>query len=60
MPGDPEIIPYIPFSCALLQKQAPSEPDAGIKIDYGFTAEWFADRADLDFGESWHRDPVYR
>jgi len=57
---DQDIIPYIPFSCALLQKQAPSEPETRIKIDYGFTPEWFADRIEVDFSESWHTDPYYR
>jgi hypothetical protein len=57
---DRRIIPYIPFSCALLQKQVPPETFTGTTIDYGFTAQWFADRTDIDFGAIWHSDPFYR
>jgi hypothetical protein len=54
------IIPYIPFSCALLQKLAPAGNESGFKIHYQFIPSWFTARSDLCFGEPWHTDPVYR
>jgi hypothetical protein len=57
---DLTIVPYIPFSCALLQKVVPADSSKGIIIDYGFTPAWFADRCDVDFGRRWHTDSRYR
>jgi len=54
------IIPYIPFSCALLQKLAPADLDQGFKIHYQFIPSWFTACSDLRFGELWHTDPVHR
>ena len=39
------IIPYIPFSCALLQKILPPGRQAGFKIDYQFNPSWFTRRS---------------
>ena len=54
------IIPYIPFSCALLQKLVPADQDPGFAIHYQFIPSWFTARSDLRFGEPWHTDAVYR
>jgi hypothetical protein len=54
------IIPYIPFSCALLQKMVPDDRDPGFKIDYQFIPSWFTERSELRFDEPWHTDPFYR
>lgn len=54
------IIPYIPFSCALLQKLAPVDREPGFKINYQFIPSWFTARSDLRFDEPWHTDPLYR
>ena len=59
-PVDRTIIPYIPFSCALLQKVVPADHDTGFKIDYQFIPSWFTARSELRFDESWHTDPFYR
>jgi hypothetical protein len=29
-------------------------------VSLGFTPKWYRDRLGIDFGESWHLDPVYR
>jgi hypothetical protein len=54
------IIPYIPFSCALLQKVAPVDHDSGMKIHHQFIPSWFTARSELRFDEPWHTDPGYR
>ena len=54
------IIPYIPFSCALLQKLVPVGHDSGFKIDYQFIPSWFTARSELRFDAPWHTDPFYR
>ncbi|MFO7974283.1 MAG: hypothetical protein R6V12_06590 [Candidatus Hydrogenedentota bacterium] len=35
-----------------------SEPP--LRVEFGFTPRWYRSRCDIDFGERWHRDPVYR
>jgi len=57
---DHAIIPYIPFSCALVWRHLKGFDEPEIVIDYGFTPRWFRKRIDIDFGKRWHRDPVYR
>ena len=54
------IVPYIPHSCALvwLQEESPSLPKP--KIHLSFTPSWFSSRMELDYGEVWHSDPIYR
>jgi hypothetical protein len=57
---EPVIIPYIPFSCALLQKIVPAERNGGFKIHYQFIPSWFTRRSELRFDEPWHSDSLYR
>jgi hypothetical protein len=59
-PVERTIIPYIPFSCALLQQVAPADGDCGFKIHYQFIPSWFTERSELRFDEPWHTDPFYR
>jgi hypothetical protein len=54
------IIPYIPFSCALLQKVVPADRQSEFQIHYQFTPSWFARRSELRFDEPWHTDPLVR
>ena len=54
------IIPYIPLSCALLQKIVPADRNPGFKIDYQFIPSWFTQRSEMRFDEPWHTDPFYR
>jgi len=54
------IIPYIPFSCALLQKIVPADRDSGFKIHYQFIPSWFTERSELRFDKPWHTDPFHR
>jgi hypothetical protein len=56
-------------SCELVSYIAPSAPatrraargdEPFLRPEIGFTPAWFADAAEIDFDESWHRDPEYR
>ncbi len=31
-----------------------------MRIEFGFTPRWYHQRCGVDFGERWHRDPIYR
>jgi len=52
------IYPYIPHASSLVWNRY--SPDSDIKIHVSFSPDWFSHRADLDYGERWHKDPVYR
>ena len=53
------IYPYIPFAGALVwnRSQATEVP---AKVHASFTPDWFAARMDLDMGERWHTDAIFR
>lgn len=34
--------------------------ESPLRVSLGFTPKWYRDRLGIDFGESWHLDPVYR
>jgi hypothetical protein len=53
------IYPYVPFASALVwNRLADGDPD--LKIHVSFSPDWFSRRMGLDYGERWHRDPLYR
>jgi hypothetical protein len=53
------LYPYIPFAGALVWNRNPSG-GGPLKIHVSFSPDWFAARMGLDYGESWHRDPLRR
>lgn len=53
------IYPYIPFAGALVWNRSQAT-EAPVKVHASFTPEWFVARMDLDMGEKWHRDAVFR
>lgn len=34
--------------------------EAPLRVEFGFTPQWYHDRLGIDFGEPWHIDPLYR
>ena len=55
------IYPYIPFASSLVWNRGTVGDENGeVKIHVSFSPDWFSRRMDLDYGEQWHRDPVYR
>jgi hypothetical protein len=54
------IYPYIPFASALVWNRKVAGDDSDLKIHVSFSPDWFTKRMGLDYGETWHRDPVYR
>lgn len=52
------IYPYIPFASSLVWNRYSQDSD--VKVHVSFSPDWFSDRIDLDYGERWHRDHVYR
>ena len=34
--------------------------EAPLRVEFGFTPQWYQDRLGIDFGERWHLDPLYR
>ncbi len=52
------IYPYIPFASSLVWNRR--SPENGVKVHVSFSPDWFSRRIDLDYGERWHRDPVFR
>ncbi len=53
------IFPYIPFACALVWNRSQAD-ESPVKVHASFTPDWFAARMNLDMGERWHTDPVFR
>jgi hypothetical protein len=53
------LFPYIPFAGALVWNRNPSG-GGPLKLHVSFSPDWFAARMGLDYGERWHRDPIYR
>jgi hypothetical protein len=31
-----------------------------IRVELGFTPNWYRQKSDIDFGQRWHKDPLYR
>jgi hypothetical protein len=53
------LFPYIPFAGALVWNRSASG-GGPLKIHVSFSPDWFTARMGLDYGERWHRDPIYR
>ena len=53
------IYPYIPFAGALVWNRSQAT-EAPAKVHASFTPDWFAARMDLDMGERWHTDAIFR
>jgi hypothetical protein len=53
------IYPYIPFASALVWNRL-DDGDPDLKIHVSFSPDWFTRRMGLDYGERWHKDPIYR
>lgn len=67
------LYPYVPFASSLVWNRGGREGEGGggtggdgpagacaTKVHVSFSPDWFCRRMDLDYGERWHRDPVYR
>jgi len=52
------LYPYIPFASSLVWNRGSARH--ATKVHLSFSPDWFCRRMDLDYGERWHRDPVYR
>jgi hypothetical protein len=54
-----QLISYIaPAAPATRRLATGQEPD--IRLELGFTPNWYRKRLGIDFGEKWHNDPAYR
>lgn len=54
------IYPYVPFASALVWNRLNGDEESSLKIHVSFSPDWFTKRMGLDYGEKWHRDPIYR
>jgi hypothetical protein len=54
------IYPYVPFASALVWNRLNGDSDSELKIHVSFSPDWFTKRMGLDYGERWHKDPIYR
>ena len=54
------VLPYIPFASSLTWLDVPSDKVPAISVHTAFHPEWYTARSRVDFGERWHKDPVYR
>ncbi len=60
-PDFKQIRPIIPESGPLLWELVENEEiQPPLQIIHGFTPGWFKESMGLDYGEQWHRDPIYR
>ncbi len=54
-----QLICYIaPAAPATRRPATGKEPP--VRVEIGFTPNWYRRRLDIDFGEKWHNDPAYR
>jgi hypothetical protein len=54
-----QLISYIaPASPATRRPATGTEPP--LRVEAGFTPNWYRKKLDIDFGEKWHNDPAYR
>ena len=54
-----QLISYIaPAAPATRRPATGKEPF--VRVEAGFTPNWYRKKCNIDFGEKWHNDPAYR
>jgi hypothetical protein len=54
-----QLISYIAPAAPATRRLATGQ-EADMRLEIGFTPNWYRNRTGIDFGEQWHNDPAYR